>query len=727
MHPYPRLTRVLGERTGKTLKKLGLETVDDLLHHYPRRYVNRGELTPLHEGEEGEYVTYVARLKDRQERRVKNNTLTLILLTFTDGATDIECAFFSKNRWRANKVARELDIGEHAIITGVVRMNRPRGAVVAVRELIHPEVHPLEDSIDPEEDPQGAKAQAEAPLVFYPAVKGVHNRTIINAVKTVLGPMQHGDVGEPVPAEVRQKYGVLTAFEALQNIHFPPTMEAVGRAKTALRFQEAFVLQTLLARRRRLLDTHQATPYPPHRGGLVDQLDDQLPFELTAGQQVVGQEISADLQRDHPMQRLLQGDVGSGKTVVALRAMLQVVDGGSQAALLAPTEVLAEQHARSIRNLLGALSDDVRLRLITGSQPRSQRQQALLDVVNGDANIIVGTHALLSESVSFFDLGLVVVDEQHRFGVDQRQSLVHKGEITPHQLVMTATPIPRSVAMTVFGDVDTSTLKDQPHGRAGVQTHVVPADNPVWMKRVWQRVQEEVESGGRAFIVCPRIKADQEDDGDALLKLLPEKPPSDLVSVEGLYKQLQSEPALEGTRIGVLHGQMSLDDKDQAMTRFLTGETPLLISTTVIEVGVDVPEATIMVIMDGHMFGLSQLHQLRGRIGRGSKPGVCLVVTNPTVASSLERLQVFESTTDGFELAEEDVKLRKEGDVLGRVQSGRRSSLKLLRVMQDQHLISQAREAAWQVIAHDPELTEHPDLAAAVERVENQQEYLTSA
>ncbi|HLS02950.1 MAG TPA: DEAD/DEAH box helicase, partial [Beutenbergiaceae bacterium] len=453
------------------------------------------------------------------------------------------------------------------------------------------------DPIDPDLDPEGAKTQAEQPFVFYPTVKGVRNHAIVEAVKTLLGPMHQGDLPEPLPDAVREKYGLLTAFEAFSSIHLPPSIEAAERGWNTLRFHEAFVLQAVLARRRRWADQFQATAYPRRQGGWLDQLDTLLPFDLTPGQVEVAEEISADVQRSRPMQRLLQGDVGSGKTVVALRAMLQVIDAGGQTALLAPTEVLAEQHARSIRDLLGPIANDVGLTLLTGSLPTAKRKQALLDAATGDAGIVIGTHALLSESVSFFDLGLVVIDEQHRFGVDQRQQLRDKGKTTPHYLVMTATPIPRSVAMTVFGDVDTSTLKDLPEGRPGVQTHLVPADKPAWMDRVWQRVQEEVAAGGRAFIVCPRITEVGEDDYDdggeqPLLRLIVEDNRLPLTSVEGLHKRLLDEPALQGTTIGIMHGQLPAAEKERVMEEFISGQTPVLVSTTVIEVGVDIPQAT---------------------------------------------------------------------------------------------------------------------------------------
>lgn len=727
----PELVRLLGKRNGNKLGELGLETVADLLHHYPRRYARRGELTPLDHGAEGEYVTYVARVKSTSQKRVKDNTLTLTLVEFTDGVTDVTCAFFSKTPYTVNKAVRNLRAGDHAVVTGKVshRMvpGRAPGSRYLRRELIHPEITPLEEPIDPAIDPTGAEAQADRPLTIYPTVKGVANSFIVDSVKTVLGPMGPGDVIDPVPEHVREEYGLMPLFEALHQAHLPETMEAAEKAKETLRFHEAFVLQSALARRRKYLDSFESTPRAPLTGGLLDALDGSLPFNLTSGQEKVAAEISADLARDRPMQRLLQGEVGSGKTVVALRAMLQVIDAGGQAALLAPTEVLAAQHARSIQKILGPLTARVGVALLTGSLPAAQRRQALADAAGGAAGIVIGTHALLSDNVQFAELGLVVVDEQHRFGVEQRDVLRAKANKAPHHLVMTATPIPRSVAMTIFGDVDTSILRELPAGRPEVETHIIDERNTAWVERVWERVAEEVAKGGRAYIVCPRI-GDDDEAGDGIVVANGDEDTEGagrpLTSVVALADRLEEVPALAGVEKRIMHGRLTPEEKDTVMADFVSGRAPVLISTTVIEVGVDVPEATIMVIMDGHMFGMSQLHQLRGRIGRGTMPGVCLVITPSRSRVAGSRLTAFAGTRDGFELAELDLSLRREGDVLGRAQSGRASSLKLLRVITDAEVIAQAREAAWNVIDEDPSLADNPALAAAVERVAEQEDYL---
>jgi ATP-dependent DNA helicase RecG len=480
-------------------------------------------------------------------------------------------------------------------------------------------------------------------------------------------------------------------------------------------------------------------------GGLHEAFDERLPFKLTAGQVEVSKEIEEDLAAPHPMYRLLQGEVGSGKTIIALRAMLAVLDSGGQAALLAPTEVLAAQHFRSFHNLLGDLAragqigGDTRgtqIALLTGSQSGAARRESLQKAQNGEAGIIIGTHALLSENVEFKDLGLIVVDEQHRFGVEQRDALRAKAMNPPHVLVMTATPIPRTVAMTVFGDLDVSTLRELPAGRSPITTHVIPElEKPGFIERAWQRIREEVSTGHQVYIVAPRISENDStedalnslglsaealarvkrlsgDDEEELENEKTEKFP--MVSVSELYPLL-GQGALKGLRIAVLHGRLASDVKDKTMSEFSRGEIDVLISTTVIEVGVDVPNATMMVIMDADRFGVSQLHQLRGRVGRGSAPGLCLLVSKAIPESpAMERLNAVASTLDGFELSRIDLEQRREGDVLGASQSGVRSHLRLLRVLRDEELIEQAREVATQIINIDPDLSSNPRLQIEV-------------
>lgn len=473
----------------------------------------------------------------------------------------------------------------------------------------------------------------------------------------------------------------------------------------------------------------------PKPDGLLTAFDARLPFTLTEGQQKVSKEIFDDLATEHPMHRLLQGEVGSGKTMVALRAMLAVVDAGGQAAMLAPTEVLAQQHHRSIVEMMGDLAEGgmlggsehaTKVVLLTGSMGMAARRQALLDLVTADAGIVIGTHALIEDKVQFHDLGLVVVDEQHRFGVEQRDALRGKGKQPPHLLVMTATPIPRTVAMTVFGDLETSVLDQLPAGRSPIASHVVPAaDKPHFLARAWERVREEVENGHQGYVVCPRIG---DEEVDPKKKKSPEdeaekRPP---LAVLEVADQLAKGP-LQGLRVEVLHGRMHPDDKDAVMRRFAAGETHVLVATTVIEVGVNVPNATAMVIMDADRFGVSQLHQLRGRVGRGSAAGLCLLVTEmPEASAARQRLNAVASTLDGFELSRIDLEQRREGDVLGQAQSGARTSLRMLAVIEDEEIIAEAREEAAAVVAADPELTGLPGLRTALDALldEEREQYL---
>jgi ATP-dependent DNA helicase RecG len=515
-----------------------------------------------------------------------------------------------------------------------------------------------------------------------------------------------------LPEDIREKHGYPTLHQALVQLHKPADLEHAEIARERLTFDEAFLLQLLLAKRKAALRSLDAIARPRVSGGLLDAFDTLLPFELTAGQKEVSAEIESDLAKSHPMHRLLQGEVGSGKTIVALRAMLTVIDNGGQAALLAPTEVLAAQHLRTITKLLGDLAQGgmlggdekaTQVTLITGSQSAAARKEALALAASGAAGIVIGTHALLGESIVFKDLGLIVVDEQHRFGVEQRDALKSKAHTPAHLLVMTATPIPRTVAMTVFGDLDISTLRELPLGRQPITTHVIAAqEKPAHLERAWQRIAEEVSQGHQAYVVAPRISATNNEDAD--MDFLFGTESQSIASVEELGPMLHSGP-FSGLRVAPLHGRLSTEVKDSTMSAFSAGDLDVLISTTVIEVGVDVPNATVMVIMDADRFGVSQLHQLRGRIGRGSSPGLCLLVTNslPETPARI-RLEAVASTLDGFELSKIDLEQRREGDVLGASQSGTRSHLRLLRVLRDEELIDSARQSAEKIIEADPSL-----------------------
>ena len=744
-----RLDKLLGARTAGTLaKQRDLHTVGDLLEFWPRRYLEHtSDLSDLHVGK---YVVAVAEVKTAATRRMQKRRGEMLNVTITDGRNDVDLAFFKA--W-GHKDA--LLPGVRAVFAGEVGMYRGRW------QLTHPAYQVVEGGL-------GSAATERGPIPVYLQVKGLQNWSVAECVRIVLDHLD--DVPEPIPASLLSRHGLPGRLQALRGIHVPAAYPEVQRARQRLRYEEALVFQTLLARQRARRAADRTTGRTPREGGLLAAFDDRLPFELTAGQREVGETLAREMARDVPMNRLLQGEVGSGKTVIALRAMLAAVDSGGQAALLAPTEVLAAQHHRSITTMLGDLAEGgmlggsaigTRVALLTGSQSTASRRENLLAAASGDAGIVIGTHALIQDKVQFQDLALVVVDEQHRFGVEQRDALREKGAQPPHVLVMTATPIPRTVTMTVFGDMETSTLSELPRGRSPITTHVVPAERAAWVQRTWERVAEEVRSGRQAYVVCPRIgddgsrsagsavSADDEevlavappdDDGDDGPDdrdddrggdgTAPTAAPRELASVYAVEAVLRDNPALAGLTIAVLHGRMAPDDKDAVMRAFTRGEVDVLVSTTVIEVGVDVPNATVMVVVDADRFGVSQLHQLRGRVGRGQHAGLCLLMTSSDAESSVERLEAVAGTSDGFELARLDLELRGTGDVLSGRQSGGgrsgramgRGSFRFLSLVRDEEVILQARDDAAALVAGDPELAEHPLLAAAVdERVDQEQ------
>ena len=702
-----KLAGLVGGKTAASLQKaFGLVTVADLLEHYPRRYARRGELTAISDIPVDENVTIVAEVLDVRERPMRQRRGSILEVRITDGRSGgiLTLTFFNQ-AWRA----RDLKPGVRGIFAG--KVGRYREAL----QLAHPDYELFEDDQQSDSD---AAAWALQPIPIYPATSTLASWQIAKAVELVL-PLAAGAV-DPIPESVRAERKLIDFATALQWVHQPSVDSEWQQARDALRFSEALVLQSALLSRRAEALTLTSTPRTA--GALLETFDASLPFTLTDDQRQVGEEISSDIEKSVPMNRLVQGEVGSGKTLVALRAMLQVAQSGGQAALLAPTEVLAAQHLRSIVKVLGPdLAAQLVPTLVTGQLGAADKRQALLRVVSGQARIVVGTHALLTDKVEFFDLGLVVVDEQHRFGVEQRQALRLKATNTPHTLVLTATPIPRTVAMTVFGDLDVSVIAQLPAGRAGITSHTVAlADHPGWMNRVWERVSEELANGRQAFVVCPAIDAAGASDDESGLVEDPElagEKPRERASVESVLGVLQNLPVLAGRRIAALHGRMKTDEKDAVMQAFATGEIDVVVATTVIEVGVDVPNASTMVVMDADRFGVSQLHQLRGRVGRGGHAGLALFVTDaPAQSLARERVDAVASTTDGFELARIDLELRAEGDVLGAIQSGGRSSLKLLRVVRDGDLIAQAREAASEILDTDPKLAAHSALREAIAR-----------
>ncbi|GAA0958951.1 ATP-dependent DNA helicase RecG [Frigoribacterium faeni] len=710
------LAGALGGRTATALQKaFGLRTVGDLLTHFPRRYARRGELTALDQLPLGESVTIVAQVLDVRERTMRARRGSILEVRIGDGQGILTLTFFNQ-AWRA----KDLVPGARGIFAGKV------GDYRGLRQLAHPDYELFDASHEAVAGVGDQQAQkwAKQPIPIYPASASVASWQVQKSVEVLLDSLP--PIDDAVPRSVRSELDLMPVAEAYERIHRPETDRDHLTARDTLRFDEAFVLQSALLQQRALVRRSAATP---RRGGaLLAGFDAALPFERTGDQRLVGDEITRDLEAEVPMNRLVQGEVGSGKTLVALRAMLAVAESGGQSALLAPTEVLAAQHLRSITATLGPdLAARLRPTLLTGQMTVAQRRKALLSIVSGQAHIVVGTHALISETVEFFDLGLVVVDEQHRFGVDQREALRRKGATPPHVLVLTATPIPRTVAMTVFGDLDISTIAELPKGRQPIESFVVPlADHPGWAGRIWQRSAEEIAKGRQVFVVCPAIDAATTEPGDEVPDAAPGEgdaegdgtaPAPERASVEGVLASTATLPVLAGLRIEPLHGRMSSDEKDDVMRRFAAGRIDMLIATTVIEVGVDVPNASTMVVLDADRFGVSQLHQLRGRVGRGGHPGLCLLVTHAELETvARERVDAVASTLDGFELAQVDLDLRREGDVLGNLQSGGRSSLRLLRVARDGDLIGLAREHAAEVLDADPRLAEHPALAAAIAR-----------
>jgi ATP-dependent DNA helicase RecG len=711
-----RLTAVAGTKAKKLQEGLGIETVGELLAHYPRTLIQRGQTSDAGEFVAGEHQTVIAEVvtseqfpyKDRRTGRMAYRLQVVAQV----GESRVVMTFFDQNKGRSEWRQGKLHKGVSVMFAGKAGWN----ARSRMWELVHPTYDEVEESSVEE-----ALSHLSELRPIYPATKNVTSWELERVIAVALD-MLDDEIPDLLPDEIRSDRGLLSQRRALELIHRPPDWAAHGAALKRLKFDEALVTQIVLAQRRLVLQRAAALARPGRPDGLLAAFDARLPFQLTSGQKQVCDEVMADLSQTHPMHRLLQGEVGSGKTVVALRAMLQVVDSGGQAVLLAPTEVLAQQHHRSISALLGDLAgagmlggadQATRVALLTGSLGAQARRAALLDAASGAAGIVIGTHALLEDTVSFAELGLVVVDEQHRFGVEQRAALAERPGSQPHVLVMTATPIPRTIAMTVFGDLETSSLTELPAGRSPIQTNVVPlAEQPTWIDRVWARVREEVGKGHQVYVVCPRISSSQSDEDSATDE------GRSVAGVEAVVEEVISGP-LSGLRVAPLHGRMAADAKDATMRAFAAGDIDVLVATTVIEVGVDVANATAMVILDADSFGVSQLHQLRGRVGRGGHHGLCLLVTKAeAMTRARERLDAVARTLDGFELSQIDLEQRREGDVFGTSQSGGRGALKLLSVVRDEIVISQARDLAVEIVSRDSDLLAHPELSRAVNELQ---------
>ncbi|MFF3571364.1 ATP-dependent DNA helicase RecG [Nocardia jiangxiensis] len=731
-----RLDHVLGVKAADSLADaFDMQTVEDLLRHYPLRYATQGQPLSEEAPEEGAHLTLVGVVTKTELRPMKNRRGRLLKVELDAGsAKPVEITFFN-----GDKVSYLVKQGVRAMMSGTVHYWRPdRWNLSHPSYLILPEAGESVENLtavrgsgDLRGLAQSAKGAEGVDVSFfereyipvYPATAKVQSWDVLACVRQVLD--QLDPIDDPLPQELRADRELLAVSDALRLIHLPERKSDIEQARERLRFDEALALQLVLAERRHDAAGRVAKPCPPRTGGIATEFDKRLPFELTAGQKQVISEISEDLSSPHPMHRLLQGEVGSGKTIVALHAMLQVVDAGQQCALLAPTEVLAAQHYRSLRGMLGELGtagelgaadNATKVVLMTGSMSTGAKKAALLDAVTGEAGIVIGTHALIQDNVEFLDLGMVIVDEQHRFGVEQRDALRAKAKdgISPHLLVMTATPIPRTIAMTTLGDLETSTLTELPRGRSPITTRVVPARmHPKWVDRAWERIREEVGQGRQAYVVCSRIGEEEDKPKAKGRKAKPEeeKEGPTTHAARDVYETL-SAGALAGLRVGLLHGRLPSDEKDAVMRAFNEAEIDVLVCTTVVEVGVDVPNATVMVIVDADRFGVSQLHQLRGRVGRGKHPGLCLLITETSpMGTAMARLEAVAGTLDGFELSVLDLRQRREGDVLGSAQSGTARSLRLLSLLDDLEVITAAQHLAREIVESDPGLNRHPGLA----------------
>jgi ATP-dependent DNA helicase RecG len=706
-----RLDFVIGKKSADLLEEhFGIRTVNDLLRHYPRKYSD--EMTTASEGEdleEGEHVTFVDRITNVDLRLTNRSPKReYMVVTIGDRKPKVTATFFN-----VRFIKKTLEKGQRVMLSGEV------GYFKGTLQLTHPAFLVIHDdgrvagtrSLKAIAEATGTSDENKLLSVFdrdffpiYPADSKVQSWDIYACVRQVLDVLD--PIDEPLPDSFLREHNLISEDEALRAIHIAEKAAERDAAITRLTYDEAIGLQWALAQRR-FGELSEAGPVAPTTDdGLVAAMRNQMPFELTKGQKDVLEVLTAELGASRPMHRMLQGEVGSGKTIVSVLAMLQMVDAGYQCALLAPTEVLAAQHARSIRTVLGPLAmagqlggseKGTRIALLTGSMSPQQKKQVRDEVASGDAGIVIGTHALLQDAVEFHRLGMVVVDEQHRFGVEQRDRLRAKAPegVTPHLLVMTATPIPRTVALTHFGDLETSTLRELPRGRQPITTNTIfLKEHPAWLNRAWQRITEEVGAGRQAYVVASRIDEDDKTGAKGRGKKRDQDkeqgPPA--TTVVELFERLRRGP-LSGLRLGLMHGRLSADEKDAVMAAFRAGDIDVLVCTTVIEVGVDVPNATVMLVMDGDRFGISQLHQLRGRIGRGEHPSLCLLVTQlPESSKAGDRLKAVASTLDGFTLADLDLAERREGDVLGYSQSGRPITLRFLSLFEHLDLILAARE-----------------------------------
>jgi len=689
--PVTELKGVGGAKAG-ALAKLGIETVLDLLTYYPRRYLDRTKEARLDELEVGEEATVLVTVVRTSSRRTRQGR-SLVTTQVTDGTTRVELSFFNQP-FRERQLTPGTDVvifGRLEVFQGKRRMTNP------VVDLI------------------GDRTGRIVPVYPQSEKAGVMSWDVARFAEEVL--RRAGEFAEPLDDAVRARLDLVERTAAFHDIHLPESMRDAAVARRRLAFDELLRVQLELVRRKRELERTAvgiAHEVGDGRGGaLVERFHSALPYDLTDAQRRVIGEITTDLAKGHPMHRLLQGDVGAGKTVVAISALLVAVQGGHQGALMAPTEVLAEQHHLGITALLegftvpdtddgnlfagAGLDRPLRVVLLTNRTPAGERRRLLADLAEGRVDLVVGTHALISEGIEFASLGVVVIDEQHRFGVEQRAALRDKGSgaAVPDVLVMTATPIPRTAAMTVYGDLDVSVLDELPPGRTPIDTRWARDEGDEL--EVWQQVRDEVAAGRQAYVVCPLI-----DESEKL----------EVRSAQETYEELTGGE-LFGLRVGLLHGRVPTAEKDEVMGSFRRGDLDVLVATTVIEVGVDVPNATVMVILDASRFGIAQLHQLRGRVGRGAAASVCWLVGEATTPDGESRLEALVRSTDGFELAEVDLDLRGEGTIMGERQKGR-NDLKLASLRRDREWVVKAREVAVEILDADPDLERHALLAEEV-------------
>ncbi len=714
LHLDDRVTALAGvgpKLAGRLAESFGIDTVRDLLEHYPRRYQDAGQVLDLSDVSEGDPATLIGEVLATDARRIppgkgRRRSLDIVELRVRQASGAVFTATFFNQRWRE----RALSAGTVAAFSGKVK--RFRGSL----QLASPDVRVL-GRVAAGLDAEAAAARLEHQrlLPVYPAADGLPSFKLNDLVDTALDALP--TIEDWLPDDWLDEYDLMTLDDAVRGIHQPPDWATRTAARRRLVFDELLTLQLGLQWRRARLEADTVgLDNSPVDGGHAAAFVAALPFAPTGAQQRAFEGIGVDLAAPRPMHRLLQGDVGSGKTIVAVWAMLCAVDHGRQAAVMVPTEVLADQHFRTLTHLLAPLGvnvlDGLRVELLTSSTTTSQRRRILGELLAGDIDVIVGTHALLEEGVRFADLGVVVIDEQHRFGVSQRVRLKQKAadvatgeDALPDVLVMTATPIPRSLALTLYGDLDVTVLDELPPGREPIKTALITPVQPDRRERLYAFVREEVAQDRRAFVVCSLVE--EGDSGAA-------------AAVEE-HRRL-SEEVFPDLAVELVHGRMRPDDKDAAMARFRTGEAPVLVATTVIEVGVDVPEATVMVIEDAERFGISQLHQLRGRVGRGDRTSYCVLFAGwrgdgELTDDARQRLEAVAATTDGFALAETDLSIRGEGQLFGQKQSGL-PDLKLAKLRDDMVLVGATRDLAKQIVAGDPDLgaAEHAGLAREVLR-----------